>query len=147
MMVTGVVLSMFFSAAADITWTENYNGGLEQAAAAKKPVFLLFTGSDWCPTCMELEKNILSSREFQDYAAAKLISIKVDFPRKRPQMPIQSQINEELSQKFAVEGFPTMFLLDSKGRILKNIEYTGQTPEEFVKELESATATASEKSR
>src|ERR1051325_2421476 len=35
-----------------------------KAKAEKKLVLIDFTGSDWCPPCMALHKNVLTSKEF-----------------------------------------------------------------------------------
>ncbi|MDD3119274.1 MAG: thioredoxin family protein [Victivallales bacterium] len=138
----GALLSVCCSVMADVAWTENYDDGLKQAAAKKKKVLLLFTGSDWCPACRRLEDNLLSSKEFQDYAAGNLIPVKIDFPRQKKQLPIQRQLNEELAQKFGVEGFPTMILLNDQGFIVNTLDYTGQSPAEFVAQLAETPAIA-----
>ena len=40
-------------------WTDNFTAAVGKAKAEKKPILALFTGSDWCPPCQQLEKNIL----------------------------------------------------------------------------------------
>jgi thiol:disulfide interchange protein len=51
-----------------LTWSTDLPKALEQAKAEKKAVLMDFTGSDWCPPCKALHKNVLVSKEFEDYA-------------------------------------------------------------------------------
>ena len=49
------------------------------AKKTNKPIFALFTGSDWCIWCKRLEGEVLSQDEFLKYAGRKLILFKADF--------------------------------------------------------------------
>ncbi len=44
-------------------------------------VLLDFTGSDWCPWCIRLDKEIFSTSEFKDYAKENLVLVELDFPQ------------------------------------------------------------------
>src|SRR3954468_20786712 len=52
------------------------------AKSENKLVLMDFTGSDWCPPCIQLHKKIFSRAEFQTYAASNLVFPTLDFPRK-----------------------------------------------------------------
>jgi len=127
---------VFIVSAEEIKWLTTYPAALRHAAAEKKKIFLLFTGSDWCPGCMELEKTVLSSDMFKKFAAAKLIPVMVDFPKHKRQLPILKERNEKLATQFGVEGYPTIILLDDQGKEINRIDFTGQSPEEFIEEIE-----------
>jgi thioredoxin-related protein len=49
------------------------NAALAQAKAQNKLVLMEFTGSDWCPPCMKLQKEIFSRSAFQAYAQSNLV--------------------------------------------------------------------------
>ena len=49
-----------------------------------------FTGSDWCPPCIMLGRQVFSQPEFKDYAAQHLVLLEVDFPRTMELSPEQS---------------------------------------------------------
>ena len=51
---------------------------LAQNPAEKKMVLMDFTGSDWCPPCKALEKNVLSSPAFEAFAKENLVLVQVD---------------------------------------------------------------------
>lgn len=91
---------------------------LEQAKAENKPVLLEFTGSDWCPPCQMLERNVLSTSEFKEYKEKNLIFGKLDFPSRKPQSDAVKDNNQSLQQKFQIEGYPTLILLNGEGKEL-----------------------------
>ncbi len=91
---------------------------LKTAEADKKPVVLEFTGSDWCPPCKMMEKQVFSTKEFQDFSASDIVFVKLDFPRSKEQAAEVKARNEELVKKFNIEGFPTLVVLDSQGKEL-----------------------------
>lgn len=107
-------------------WSTDYAASLAQAASSKKPVLLEFTGSDWCPPCMKQNKDVFEQPAFEDFAKDKLVLVKLDFPRSKPQSPEIRQRNQELAAKYEVEGFPTIILLDSEGKELaRQVGYGG----------------------
>lgn len=99
---------------AAVRWTTDF---AEAAALAKKtgrPLFLFFTGSDWCGWCTKLEKEVLENREFIGAAADKFIFVKLDYPMKKKLDSETAKQNEALQKRFAVRSFPTVVLLDSE---------------------------------
>src|ERR1051325_9080917 len=77
-----------------------------KAKAEKKLVLIDFTGSDWCPPCMALHKNVLTSKEFTAFASKNLVLVLADFPTSKPISDAQKKANSALSDKFKVEGYP-----------------------------------------
>ena len=92
------------------------NAAVIRAKADHKLVLLDFTGSDWCPPCMRLHKEIFSKPEFEAYAATNLIFLTVDFPRKFQLTPDARSTNDVLAAKFNIEGYPTLVALDGEGK-------------------------------
>jgi len=123
--------------AAEEGWLTDLSQAKAQAKADHKMVLMDFNGSDWCPPCKALRKNVLSSPEFTDYAKKNLVLVDVDFPRHKELPKAQKEANEALAQKFGVEGFPTVVVLNSEGKeIKKSAGYDGQTAKEFIAELQ-----------
>ena len=102
--------------AAELTWQTDFAAASKQAAQEHKYILLDFTGSDWCPWCIKMDKEVFDGSQFSDFAAKNLVLVKVDFPRKAAQSPNEKSQNEELAKKYAIEGFPTYILLDSSGK-------------------------------
>lgn len=130
-----MVTACYAVAVESVNWQTDYPAALKTATAQKKNILLLFTGSDWCPACKVLEKQILSSAEFRTFANENLVPVMVDFPRTKKLPEAQAKANEALRKQFGIEAFPTMLMLDSAGNLLEEFGYKGQKPDEFVIEL------------
>jgi disulfide reductase len=106
-----------------ILWTEDYAQALRQAKNENKPIFLFFTGSDWCPWCKRFEKEILQTPEFSNLLGKKVIFVKADFPQSIPQNPALQEQNEQLKTQYSIRGFPTIILLDQNGSEVARMGY------------------------
>ena len=106
-------------------WTDNFTAAVGKAKAEKKPVLALFTGSDWCPPCQQLEKNILLQPSFKDFAKKHLVTLFLDFPRDAKLDDGVKQQNDALAKKFSVEAYPTILILsaDGENELWKEVGY------------------------
>ena len=123
-------------ACAKTGWSEDYTKSLAKAKAEKKLVLVDFTGSDWCEWCIKLDKEVFSTPEFKTYAKDKLVLVEADFPMGKPQNDKIKEQNEKLQEKFSVEGFPTVVVLDSKGKKVGQLGYMEGGPKAFIAALE-----------
>ena len=96
-------------------WTDNFTAAVGKAKAEKKPILALFTGSDWCPPCQQLEKNILLQTAFKDFAKKHLVTLFLDFPRDAKLDDGVKKQNDDLAKKFSVEAYPTILILSADG--------------------------------
>ena len=96
-------------------WTTDYAAALAGAYTDGKYVLLDFTGSDWCSWCIKLDKDVLKSAEFADFAKDNLNLVKVDFPRKELAAE-QTANNQQLKNRFGIRGYPTMVLVNKFGK-------------------------------
>ncbi|MDF3057884.1 MAG: thioredoxin [Rariglobus sp.] len=117
------------------TWTTDYPAALRQARQQKTKVFLFFTGSDWCGWCKRLDREILSTDQFGDYAGKNLVLVKLDFPRGIPQSASLKAQNEQLAQHHKVGGFPTVIVVDSNGKPMGRLGYQAGGPGGFIAAL------------
>ena len=108
-----VVLTMMsVSLHAQDRWLVDVDRAIATAEREEKDLFLLFTGSDWCPPCMKLEEEVLGAAGFYEEASQHFVFVKLDFPReKKLPQDLQKQ-NEAWSEKFGVGGYPTVVLVD-----------------------------------
>lgn len=112
----------------ELTWQTDMNKALEISKKSKKPLFLFFTGSDWCGWCIRLQKEVFKTPEFAKWAKDNVILVELDFPRSTPQQPEIKKQNAELQQIFAVQGYPTVwFVRGSKKDGKINLEKLGST--------------------
>jgi thioredoxin-related protein len=119
------------------TWTTQYAVALRQARQQKTHVFLFFTGSDWCGWCKRLDREVLSTEQFRTYAAKNLVLVKLDFPRSIPQDSSEKAQNEQLAQHFNVGGFPTVIVLNEKGKQVGRLGYQPGGPKPFIEALKT----------
>ncbi len=128
------------SARADATWLSDMAKAQAEAKASHKLLLLDFTGSDWCIWCKKLEAEVFSKPEFQTYAKDHLVLMAVDFPRKNPLTPEVRKQNGELAQKFAIQGFPTIVVLNGDGKQVGELGYQPGGASAFVQELQKLPA-------
>ena len=94
-------------------WTTDLDKALETAKKENKSVLVEFTGSDWCPPCIMMRKNVFSKKEFVEEASKNFILVEIDMPKNDKEV---AEKNQPLVEKYEIEGFPTVILLDSKGK-------------------------------
>jgi hypothetical protein len=87
-----------------------------------------------------MKRDIFEQDAFIQYADDHLVLVRADFPRlKKNQLdPKQKAHNEKLSDRYNSSGkFPLTLLLNEEGKVLKSWDgYSGQSPQDFVKEIE-----------
>ncbi len=136
-----LALKMFApqSVAAGVTpgWLTDYKKALETARNEKKAVLLDFTGSDWCVWCIKLRKEVFETAEFSKYASNNLVLVEIDFPNGKPQSDELRKQNRELQEQFGIQGFPTITVLNSEGKLLGRTGYIPGGPQPFIKEIDS----------
>lgn len=124
--------------AAEPGWMTDLPKAQAKAKAENKMVLMEFTGSDWCPPCKALYKNVLSTSQFQEYAKTNLVLVEVDFPRNKPQTDEQRNTNQSLQKEFGIAGYPTIIVLNSEGKeLINSVGYGGDKAEDFVSKLDA----------
>jgi protein disulfide-isomerase len=132
------LLAASLSMGAESLWMTDFEAAKAKAAKDGKPIFINFTGTDWCGWCIKLEKEVFSKKAFQDYAKENLVLVEVDFPRKKEQTAELKEQNKKLDKEYGVEGYPTLYLLDASGKKLtEDIGYREGGPEAYVEHLKS----------
>ena len=112
--------------AADANWLTSLPEAQAKAKASNKYVFLEFTGSDWCPPCKSLHKNVLDTTEFKEFAAKNYVLVELDFPRQKAQSDELKKANRALAEKYEIEGYPTVIVLDGSGKeVSRSVGYGG----------------------
>ena len=112
-------------------WTEDLPEAKTRAAKEGKDILMDFTGSDWCPVCIELHKNFFDTALFKKDAPKNFVLVELDYPNNKPQSDRVKRQNAEIQQRFEIEGFPTIILTDARGEPYAKIMYQG-VPEEMM---------------
>jgi protein disulfide-isomerase len=118
------------------SWTENWDQAMAAAKEMERPVLVNFTGSDWCSWCIRLKDEVFSKPEFKEYAAANLVLLTLDFPRRLAQSEQLKAQNEMLLKQFGIQGFPTIVLVNSEGKELNRTGYQQGGAAKYVEHLQ-----------
>jgi thioredoxin-related protein len=116
-------------------WLTDLPKAQAQAKKQNKLVLLDFTGSDWCGWCIKLKKEVFDTKEFQDYADKNLVLVEVDFPRRKRLSAEQAKANQALQEKYQIQGYPTIIMLNGEGRKVGELGYMQGGPKVFNGEL------------
>lgn len=122
--------------AAELNWMTDVPKAQAKAKSEKKLVMLDFTGSDWCGWCIKLNKEVFSQPEFVAYAEKNLVPVEVDFPRRKQQSAELKKANQALQDKYKIEGYPTIIVLNGEGKKVGELGYQPGGPKAFIAELE-----------
>ncbi len=106
-----------------LAWSSDFAAAQAEARTLRRPILAYFSGSDWCGWCARLEREVFSRPAFRAYAASNLVLFVADFPQHRPLPPKVRAQNERLARQYAIEGFPTILLLDAEGKVLARTGY------------------------
>jgi thiol:disulfide interchange protein len=117
-------------------WSTDLEKAFEDAKKQNKPVLVEFTGSDWCPPCIAMRKNVFSKKEFVTAASKNFILVELDFPKGDKEL---KEKNQPYAKEYKIEGFPTVILFDSEGKEFNRF-FASQYPdtEKFLAHLDKA---------
>ena len=110
----------------ELKWFTSLSEAQAEAQQSGKPILADFTGSDWCPWCVKLRKEVFETRQFKIWAAKSVVLLEVDFPRKKPQDAATKKANSDLAAKYKIEGFPTVLFLTADGKVLGKAVIRGE---------------------
>jgi protein disulfide-isomerase len=133
--------ALWQAGAAELNWLTDLPKAQAKAKEEDKQVLLDFTGSDWCGWCIKFNKEVFSTKEFEEYAAKNLVLVELDFPRKKEQSAELKAANKALKSKYQVDGYPTLVVLNKEGKEIGRQEgYSAGGPKAFIAKLEGFTS-------
>ncbi len=105
--------SMSIQAQKELTWHTDMSKATDISIKENKPMFLFFTGSDWCGWCIRLQKEVFKTPEFIKWAKENVVLVELDFPRKNNQTDAVKMQNAQLQQQLQVRGYPTVWFVSA----------------------------------
>jgi thioredoxin-related protein len=124
------------AATADVfKWETDMEVAKKRAKDEKKDILADFTGSDWCGWCIKLKKEVFDQPEFQEYAKKHLIMLELDFPHNKQLPAKEKEQNQKLAEEYKIEGYPTILLINSKGKEVARTGYQEGGPAKYVEHL------------
>jgi thiol-disulfide isomerase/thioredoxin len=117
-------------------WLTNYDDAMTAAERTGRPVLTIFTGSDWCPHCVTLEKKVLDSDQFLAWAEGRVVLLMIDLPQQGISQE-ERHARSRVCIKYGVRTFPNTVLIAPGGaKIVGQSGYHGQSPEAWVATLD-----------
>ncbi|TAE78144.1 MAG: thioredoxin family protein [Verrucomicrobia bacterium] len=134
-------LGSSFASAAGEGWSQDFAAARKQAAAENKDLLVDFTGSDWCGWCIKLNDEVFKHDAFKSGVKDKFVLVEIDSPQDKSKLGKETLAqNEELKEKYAIEGFPTLLLCDASGKPFAKTGYQEGGPEKYVAHLDELRA-------
>lgn len=118
-----------------IHWETDFTAAKKSAKEEEKPLFLFFTGSDWCPYCLRFKDQILDQTSFAEMVSDKFIFVELDFPKSKELPPELVKQNQKLKKKYRIQGFPTVIILSHNLDKLASRGYIPVSPEQYASHL------------
>jgi len=115
-------------------WLVSFEKAKAESAKQGKPILMEFTGSDWCPPCIQLAKNVFSKDVFKKEMPKHYILLKLDSPRdKSKQTPEEIAQYKKLSTEYKITGVPSILLTDAEGKpFYRTSGYGGQAAKDWI---------------
>ena len=107
------LVSFSANAQEGLTWHTDVSKATDISIKENKPMFLFFTGSDWCGWCIRLQKEVFHTPEFIKWAKESVVLVELDFPRKNDQTEAVKMQNAQLQQQLQVRGYPTIWFVNA----------------------------------
>ena len=134
------VSANLYSEDANGGWSTDFEAAKKASVEKKLPILADFSGSDWCGWCIKLDSEVFAKKEFKEFAKDNLVLFLADFPRKKQQDEKIKKQNAELSKKYAIEGFPTVLLMDAEGKVFARTGYERGGATAYVEHLKKLIA-------
>jgi protein disulfide-isomerase len=104
-------------------WLPNMTAALARAKRENKLILAYFSGSDWDQWGKKLDKEVLTSPMFAEWAAKNVILFQADFLATPKRQDLYKKQNEDLKTRYQIAIVPTLLLLDGDGEVVARAVY------------------------
>ncbi|NNE90122.1 MAG: thioredoxin family protein [Verrucomicrobiales bacterium] len=87
---------------------------------------VLFTGTNWCPACRQLSKQLENSWDWDQLVRTEILFTVIDVPSSGMSAAQRRAINA-----YGVNTFPTMVIVDNKGKLIDRTVVGGRKVLEY----------------
>ena len=116
-------------------WLTDFAAAKAQAKKQGVDILMDFTGSDWCGWCIKLREEVFDKDEFKSEIGKHFVLLELDYPQKKKLPEALTAQNTELQAAFAVQGFPTIMLVDAEGKPFAQTGYQPGGPKSYLEHL------------
>lgn len=110
---------LFSQEETNLSWLTDLSEAKAEAISSKKPILVLFTGSDWCAPCKMLKEDFFDSEAFKT-KSKQFVLLMIDIPRRTDIITEeQRKKNFEVVRKYNKEGsYPNLVALDDNLKVI-----------------------------
>ena len=105
-------------------WFVNFEAAKAEAAATRRRLLVLFTGSDWCPGCIKFENEVANNADFLAFTSVSFVMLRLDYPRELWQPPELREQNRALRKRFEINSYPSLLILDADGNEPVRVDFS-----------------------
>ena len=105
--------SVSLQAQEELTWHTDLTKATDISIKENKPLFLFFTGSDWCGWCTRWQNEVFKTPELISWAKKNVVLVELDFPKRKEQADAIKMQNAQLQQQLQVRGYPTVWFVSA----------------------------------
>ena len=113
-------------------WLKSYDEAVELSKQSGKPILADFTGSNWCGYCVKLKKEVFDTPQFKAWAAENVVLLELDYPRPNLQADWIKQQNNMLRDRYKIDSYPTVMILNHDGSVVGSQGYMKGGPERWI---------------
>ena len=81
---------------------------VKSVPADQRVQVLLFTGTEWCPACMNLDKSVIRTEAWKEFTSREIQFRALDFSADRSRVP---EAYNQMAKQYNVRSFPTMLVI------------------------------------
>jgi thioredoxin-related protein len=104
-------------------WLKSYDQATAMARKTDKMILAYFSGSDWDPYTEKIEKDVLSTEPFKNWANEHIIPLNIDFTKEKRMNAITKAQNDAMKTKYNVVKVPLFVFLDPSGAPVARVSY------------------------
>lgn len=124
--------------ATTLEWYSDINEAKQDAISGGKYVMLYFSGTDWSKPCDALNKKILDTATFSEYAKGNLVPVKLDYPKMGKKKKKKGFNEGDLAKIYNPNGvFPLLVFLDGTDRMVGFTGFNDISPSAYVSMIEN----------
>mgnify|MGYP006431881425 CR=1 FL=1 len=119
--------------AASASNTADFQQLVEASKEARKPLVMLFTGSEWCPPCQKMARDIFATEKWRTFVDEGMHFVVYDFPRGGGASDAEAERRRAMAERFNIEGFPTLITIDPEdGEMRRRVGFHGGEASEYI---------------
>lgn len=94
-------------------------------AESENKLIIVDVSAIWCPNCRRLDKQVFANETVRKTINEKYVFVRLEY---------ESAEGKAFLERYRSEGFPNLWLLDSKGKVVKKLD-TVYDPKPFLHQL------------